>query len=480
MEEVKEIEERRVLLSQYAKHFLGYKNFFLSVSEGVTGSGKTVMNSFAFMSYVYISKYKYHVISCRNKQKTEQNLINDDVCGILAMYDGLVRYYPHGHGHTSTSHLSMTGKDGKEKIVYFISYNDSTQWEAVRGGRFGNSFVDEVNEVPNAADEEPDAVPKFVTEILSRSNEHVFFTLNPADPDKPIYKIINKCRPVEYYKNKGPAEVRRYLTLPENPKWKWWFWDFEDNLAMTPELIQIAKDGCEGNPKDYASRILGVRCKTEALAFPGFCEKNIISEEKIEKQFKIYTDENGNVVYPKKKFVAFYAGVDTSYSHKTDDLIALIYIGLSNTGELYILDEWTYNNREHIQADYCTAHILRDKLQEFLEKNSKKWGYPLCTFIDEADASFLTELSVNPLHMFDAHQTLKYKYPIETRMKLIKGLIAKKKYFVNSKCQLHIHEMSVMAVDKKTNARPADKDNHTYDAMCYAIEKLYFEGRITV
>ncbi len=477
--EEKKVEKRKVLLSPFARDFLRYEDFYLSVSEGVTGSGKTVMNSFKFIMSVFKSAYKYHIISCRNKQKTEQNLINDDVCGILAMFDGLVHYYPHGHLNTSTAHLSLMGNDGLEKIIYFISYNDSTQWEAVRGGRFGCSFIDEVNEVRHGVNEEPDAVPRFITEMLSRTNDHSFWTLNPDDPEKPIYKLINKCRPVRYYKNKGPEEVRRYLTLPENTRWKWWFWDFEDNPAMTPELIQIAKDGCEGSPKDYASRILGVRCKTDSLAFPAFSPNHILEEEEIEKQFKIYTDETGTHV-PKKHFRFFYAGVDTSYSHKTDDLMALVFIGFTDTGELYVLDEWTYNNRDHIESERITAHILRDKLDEFLQKNSKKWGYPLCTFVDEADAGFLTELTVNEIPLFDIHQTLKYKFPIETRYNLIKSLIAKKRYFVNKKCETHCHEMSVIAVDPKNNSRPEDKNNHTYDAVCYAIEKLYFEGRIII
>lgn len=472
--------DRKVLISPFGRDFLRYDNFYLSVSEGVTGSGKTVMNSFKFITCVFKSKYKYHIISCRNKQKTEQNLINDDVCGILAMFDGLVHYYPHGHLNTSTSHLSVQGDDGKEKIIYFISYNDSTQWEAVRGGRFGCSYVDEVNEVRHGTNEEETSVPRFITEIMSRTNEKVFFTLNPDDPDKPIYNIINKCRPVKYYEKKGPAEIRKYLTAPENPRWKWWFWDFEDNLAMTPELIQIAKDGCEGSPKDYASRILGLRCKAESLAFPAFCQEHILDEGKIEKQFKFYTDKDGNQHAPEKKFIAFYAGVDTSYSHKTDDLMAFIFIGFTDTGELYVLDEWTYNNRDHIEAERITAHILRDKLEEFLQRNSKKWGYPLTTFVDEADAGFLTELIVNPISSFDIHKTLKFKFPVETRYNLIKGMIAKKRYYVNANCGIHIHEMSVIAVDKKNNSRPEDKNNHTYDALCYAIEELYFEGRIII
>jgi phage terminase large subunit len=39
--------------------------------------------------------------------------------------------------------------------------------------------------------------------------------------------------------------------------------------------------------------------------------------------------------------------------------------------------------------------------------------------------------------------------------------------------------MSVMATDKKNKSRPEDKNNHTYDAMCYAIEKWYFSGLLT-
>ena len=46
------------------------------------------------------------------------------------------------------------------------------------------------------------------------------------------------------------------------------------------------------------------------------------------------------------------------------------------------------------------------------------------------------------------------------------------------RCATHIHEMNVMALDEKDKNKPEDRNNHTYDAMCYAIEKPYLNGHL--
>ena len=461
--------------SDYSLDFIAYNDSFLDILEGTTGAGKTVVAIFKFFLKVYQSKSKFHILSCLNTMKTEQNIINDEVCGCLAMFPDLIEYCPNGRGTTKVPHLVVHAPDF-DKIVYFISYSDATKWKNIRAGRYGCSYIDEVNLCKsNSVDE----VSEFITELLSRTDEYCIFTLNPDDPDLPLYKhIINRARPIKKYKKKGPKELRSLLNSEENKEYKWWFFDFYDNPTMSNERIRRIKESVRGNIKDWNSRILGLRMKTENLAFSCFDEDIHTLEEIDIKRKTLLSSSDDNKI----TFLNFYGGVDTSYSSKTDDLLVFIFVGITANKEVYILDEFTHNNRDVIEdKDKITASKIPPLLFEFLSKNSKKWGYPVATFIDEADSNLLLEISdYKSTHYepFSVYQTKKSKFSIVDRYKKISDMIINKKYFVNKNCKIHIHELNVMTVDSKDKTKPADKNNHTYDAMCYAIEPAYLSKLI--
>lgn len=472
--------------SDYALDFISYDDSFLDVLEGTTGGGKTVDAIYKFIKKVYFSKNKFHIISCLNTVKSEQNIILDDNCGAIALFKTyvpneygqyeevkLVNYYPNGKGMIKNAHLTIKGKDGLEKIIYFISYNDKTKSQNIRGGRYGCIFIDEVNQV---ADDTPGQVPQFVTECLSRADDYVVMTLNPDDPEKPIYDVINQARPIEKYKNKGPKEIRNLLNADENPRYKWWFFDFYDNPYMTEERIQSTIDGAKTNKKDFDSRIRGLRRKTTSLAFPNFDEDfNVITENEVLER------KNGDPKYEHHiKFRSFTAGVDTSWSPHTKDLIVFVYAGVTYSGEVYILDEFTFNNSEvRRKEDRMAASDAVPLFVNFLFENSKKWGYPEYAFVDEADSNFMMEFDkYKRTHTcpFRVAPSAKKKFNITARKRKVNELIDSNKYWVVDKCKTHIYEMNVITVDEKDNSKTADINNHTYDAICYAIERAYLCG----
>lgn len=465
--------------SEKALDFLSDWDSFLDILEGKTGAGKTVVAIMKFALKVMDSDKHDHILSCLNTMKTEQNIINDPICGIVELMkdkngNKLIEYMPNGKGNVKVPHLLAHSPKG-DKVIYFISYSDKTKWVNVRAGRYGCIFIDECNLVPN---DTPGQVPQFVTECLSRADDYVVMTLNPDDPDKEIYKIINQARPHPKYRKTGPKEIRNMLNLEPDPEYRWWFFDFWDNPIMTEEKVARIKRSCKTNKKDWNSRILGLRKKTEALAFPNFDDEiHVLSEETIRKQFKIHT-ENGKQVMPTKKFKAFYAGVDTSYSNKTDDLIAFMFAGVTTTGEVYVLDEFAHNNRDYDLDGQISASDIPLKLQEFLSKNSKKWGYCSTVYVDEADSNLLLELRKHPIYPFHVKKSSKSKFKIPDRMRLYNDLINHNQYFVCESCTTHIHEMNVMSLDPKDSSRPEDKNNHTYDALSYGLTVPYLKGYI--
>lgn len=494
-----------ITFSEYSLDFLAYRRSFLDVLEGTTGAGKTVVAIYKFIDRVYHSTSKNHIISCMNTMKAEQNIITDPNCGAIAMFESinskgetskLVEYFPNGKGLIKTSHLVVHGKHGEDivdengniikeaepedKIVYFISYDDSTKWANVRAGRYGCIFIDECNLVRNNT---PGEVPQFITECLSRADDYIVMTLNPDDPEKEVYQIINQARPIKKYKKKGPKEIRNLLNLEENKEYKWWFFDFYDNPSMTEERIRRTKEGCKSNKKDWNSRILGLRTKTSNLAFPGFDDDfNTITKEEVLKRKNDTKEHLKEAGLEKIVFRSFFGGVDTSYSSLTDDLISFMFCGITTKGEVYILDEFAFNNRDvKNEADKLSASKLVPMLIQFLSKNSKEWGYPEFTFVDEADQNLLLEVKQYNLknqNPFKIRQSVKHKFPITARLKKINELINNRKYFVVNTCYTHIHEMNVMALNEKDKNKPEDRNNHTYDAMCYAIEKAYLQGHL--
>ena len=45
-------------------------------------------------------------------------------------------------------------------------------------------------------------------------------------------------------------------------------------------------------------------------------------------------------------FELYTSGLDTAYSSNSPDTIAMSFMGITNKGNLYLLDECTYNNKD--------------------------------------------------------------------------------------------------------------------------------------
>jgi phage terminase large subunit len=85
------------------------------------------------------------------------------------------------------------------------------------------------------------------------------------------------------------------------------------------------------------------------------------------------------------------SGLDTAYSTKSPDTIAMSFLGITNMGRCIVLDEKVYNN-----ASLDTPIAPSDTVQnyiDFLERNRRAWGMARNVFVDSADQATLTELA---------------------------------------------------------------------------------------
>lgn len=429
-------------LSQKYKDFINtVDNVDADFLEGTTASGKTTVGAgVKFMRMVSRSKKKLHIIASKTTGTAEKNIIQQDN-GILDIHPK-ARYYGNGDKDYKIPHIKFEGK-----IIFVLGYDNRDKWELVLGSQFGCVYIDEINT----------ANIDFVREISTR-NEYLMATLNPDDPNLPVYKeFVNRSRPYKKYAADVPQEIMEELNEKPVPKWRYWFFTFKDNLSLTEEDIQKKKDAAPPGTKLYKNKIEGLRGKATGLIFPNFDrKKHVVTEEWVRQQIRA-----GNI-----RFKKFTVGLDTSYSAKSPDTIAMLFQGITEDRRLITLAEKVYSN-----ADLSKPLAPSDTVEKFilfLEQCRKDWGFAKDTYVDSADQATITELrKYKRLHgglynFWDAYKGVE----IIDRIKLQLGWIQQGCYLVVDSCKEHIAELERYSWDEEKD-KPEDKNDHTINAQQY-------------
>lgn len=428
-------------LSEKDKTFLkikGEKEFL----EGTTASGKTTIGIFKWMCVVENSKKKYHIIAGADKGTAEKNVINAEL-GLLDQFKGLTEYRGNGTGNISIPHVEFKTTNGT-KIIYVVGYDDKKRWTKVLGGQVGCVFIDECN----IADME------FVREASHRC-DYMLTTNNPDDPKLAIYKeYINCSRPLKKYIKDYPIELLKELKEPYKKGWIHWYFTFNDNKSLTDEDIKKKKESLAPGTKMYKNKILGLRGKATGLVFSTFDRsKHVISKKEAKE----------------KKYIYFSAGLDTAYSSKSPDTIAMMFIGITDKRELVILDEKVYNNA-NLDTPISPSDTVINFI-DFLNRNQKEWGLARNVFVDSADQATMTELNkykrTHPMvYIFnDAYKRVE----IIDRINLQLNWLYTGHYLVVEHCTNHIDELEAYSWQEDKDNTPEDGNDHTINSGQYAF-----------
>lgn len=432
-------------------------------AEGTTASGKTtVLGCFKFMLMVDASNKPLHCIGGKSKGIIEKNIINADA-GLKDIWGKMVVYNGNGTKDNSIPHIIFHGPHG-DKTIYLAAYDNATSMEKTVGSQYGCVYLDEFN----LCNED------FASEINMRC-DYFLGTLNPDIPELTIYKdFVNKSRPLDKYKDRVPSSIMEDLEkCKEEEGWVYWFFTFNDNLSLTEENIADRKRSA-GSGKIYKNKILGLRGKATGQCLDAFSrEKNLIKYNDLKNKIKEYESQGRH----RKFFKYFTAGLDTSYSKKSDDTIALTFIGITFDGTAFLLDEYVINNKDNAEERISPSDLCI-KVKEFLDKNKEEWGYCSTLYIDCADQATLSELEKyrrkNGLIYHFEHC---YKKKIIDRIYQLNGWLADCKYMIVDTCFNHIEELENYSWKEGTNKQEAeDKFNHTIDSVNYAIHP--FENEI--
>lgn len=435
----------RLLLSDKYKAFLRC-NAPVEFLEGTTAAGKTTVGLFKFMLKVAESPKKLHILAADDTGAAEKNIIQKDL-GILDDFGVLVEYKGNGSGEYKMPHLLFHTISG-DKIVFVVGYGNKRKWKDALGGQYGCLYIDEIN----TADID------FVREAAMRS-DYLMATLNPDDPNLDVYKeYINCSRPLPEWEDETPKEIIEELREEPKTGWVHWFFSFAHNLGLSKEKLDRIIQNTPPGTKIWKNKIQGLRGKATGLIFPNFDrKKHVVTAAWVKQQVKA----------GKIKFKKFTAALDTSYSSKSPDTIAMIFQGITEDRKLITLAEKVYSNK-----DLDTPLAPSDttiKFIDFLECCRREWGFSKDVFIDSADQATITELKkykrLNGC-LFSFFGSYK-KVEIIDRIKLQLGWIQQGCYLVVDVCTEHLGEMDRYSWQEDKDL-PEDRNDHTINASQYA------------
>lgn len=439
--------------------------------EGTTSAGKTTVGIFKFMLKVAENPKKYHIIAAKDTGTAEKNIINKDL-GIIDDFGMLTEYNGNGTKDEKIPHILFHTSDG-DKVVYVMGYGDKKKWQKALGGQYGCLYIDEIN----TADID------FVREAAMRC-DYFMGTLNPDDPNLPVYEeYINCSRPLPKYKDDAPEELNNMLCEEPKPGWTHWFFSFKDNLALSAEKLEKIMLNVPKGTKLWKNKIQGLRGRATGLVFSNFDRAHHVRSKEWAKQF-IQIDRKQEEYY-----TTFISGLDTSYSSKSSDTIAMTYAGITNKGRYVMLCTKKYNNAELkipiSPSDTAVNYVA------FLDRNTKEWGLCRQTFIDSADQATITELAKykrqhnNIMYIFNPS----YKTPIIDRINTQLGWMAYDDeknfescfYVVEEDCKDYITELETYSWDESKDNVPEDANDHLINSSQYGWipyqDKIYHQER---
>ena len=417
----------------------------------MTAAGKTTVGITKFMLMVAKSKKKMHVIAAKTTGVAEKNIIQKEY-GILDVFGDLVRYNGNGDKDNKIPHIKYITPNG-EKIIYILGYDNVEKWKMALGSQFGCVLIDEANT----------ASIDFIREICTR-NDYMMMTLNPDDPNLPVYsEFINCARPLEKYKKDVPGEIIEQLTSESKKGWTYWFFDFYDNASLSEEDIEKKKLSAPKGTKLYKNKILGLRGRATGLIFCNFDRtRNLTNKAAIKKQIQ---DK-------RIKFVQFTAGLDTSYSSQSNDTIAMTFMGITADKKLFYLSEETYNNKDNKEKPLAPSDTAV-KFVEFLERNRKEWGFARDVFVDSADQATITELKKlkrqkpNLYNFINSYKKVEILDRINFLLSWMGSDETEVFYYVVDTCKEHIRELESYSW-KEDKDEPEDANDHTINSSQYA------------
>lgn len=206
------------------------------------------MSTLAWLLFIEESKDFVFGMSGNTLNSLYNNTIGGQY-GILSIHPG--SYYK----ASNSPSLFIPTTQGLKRCVLYGACNNNSH-DKVVGLTAGGWYFDELNKHHK----------KFISEAQNRTlaspNRKLFATMNPDNPNKPVYtEFVDRWRLASPEERKAAGGVNYYhFTMADNP-------------ILTPEMIRQYEVQYRGF--EYDRYILGKRVSAEGLVYPGVSTHNV-------------------------------------------------------------------------------------------------------------------------------------------------------------------------------------------------------------
>ncbi len=215
--------------------------------------------------------------------------------------------------------------------------------------------------------------------------------------------------------------------------------------------------------KLYKNKILGLRGRATGVIFSNFERKlHLVKKDQAKKLIRDKVNE-----YQEEYFVIFTSGLDTAYSSNSPDTISMSFIGITNKGNCYVLDEKVYNNAK-LEVPIAPSDTVKNYI-DFLDRNRAEWGFAKDVFVDSADQATITEfMKYKRLNgcIYNFNNAWK-KTTIVDRINLQLGWFAHNQYYVLEHCKEYIKELETYSWLEDKDNTPEDANDHMVNSTQY-------------
>ena len=447
------------------------------ILEGQTSAGKTTVGmGLKLILLASLSPKKLHLLCGSNLGKVEDNIISKDngILDIAQSYGFKVDYFPNGHGIFNKAHILIYGNTPEEdKILRVAGYGDESKWKDILGSQYGVVGVDEAN-IANI---------EFLRE-LSMRRDYWMLTLNPDNPDLPIYKeFINRSRPLEEFRKDYPQELLTQLESGQERKGSiHWYFTMDDNAALTEEKKEQIRSSVPVGSKQYKNKILGLRGRAEGLVFKNFDRnKQVINQDMNCLNFS-------EIFKPLEKVNFIMVGLDSGIER---DATALVTMLVTTAGRLVIIPSMYYDcskNNELSNAPSSQAVTIERWLDFWLNKFGLLDPNSVKICCDSAAVTNAVAKEINIRTHYNCIPVEK-KDRINDTLRAI-GIIEKEGFVTIINCgnidplsfrkigdtDMFIVELENQVWDKKKGNVAEDGNDHCIDAFKYGSYQLYYGG----
>ncbi|MEU4949239.1 PBSX family phage terminase large subunit [Streptomyces lavendulae] len=305
------------------------------------------------------------------------------------------------------------------RVVHLIGASDSRSEGRLRGLTASVAYADEVTLLPEA----------FFTQLLARLSVAGAILIGTTNPDGPRHWLKAK------YLDRAPE-----LDLAS------WHFKLADNPALSPAYV-----------------------KALSAEYTGLWRRRMILGEWVVAEGAIFDmyDEQQHVVDELPEMRRYWAGVD----YGTSNPFVAILLGLGVDDRLYAVSEWRHDaraaHRQMTDAQYSRA--VRDWIDELGVR-------PEWTFIDPSAASFSTQLWA------DGYPNVaRANNAVLDGIRSVANALDAGALIIHRSCEGLLAEFPTYVWDDAAAARgedrPVKQDDHSLDALRYAVHSTVHEWR---